>query len=51
MRGVVIGSFGVLGLLVFSLLVFSVGNLSLFWLFLELSTLSVVPLFFLLGNP
>nr|AHW40482.1 NADH dehydrogenase subunit 2 [Fasciola sp. GHL-2014] len=51
MRGVVIASFGGLGLVVFSVLVFSVGNLSLFWLFLELSTLSVVPLFFLFGNP
>nr|YP_009236162.1 NADH dehydrogenase subunit 2 [Fascioloides magna]AMF83646.1 NADH dehydrogenase subunit 2 [Fascioloides magna] len=50
MRGIVIGGFSVVGLMGFSLLIFSSANLSFFWLFLELVTLSTVPLFFLGGG-
>nr|AQS80280.1 NADH dehydrogenase subunit 2 [Fasciola jacksoni] len=50
MRGVVIGGFSVLGLVGFCLLIFSSPNLAFFWLFLELVTLSTVPLFFLGGG-
>lgn len=49
-RGFVVGRFGVLGLVCFRVLVFSSVNLSFFWLFLELATLAVVPIFFIWGD-
>nr|YP_010528193.1 NADH dehydrogenase subunit 2 [Echinoparyphium aconiatum]UXW64387.1 NADH dehydrogenase subunit 2 [Echinoparyphium aconiatum] len=50
MRGLIISLFGVMGVICFSLLMFSSNNLSFFWLFLELSTLCVIPMFFLYGE-
>nr|YP_009467182.1 NADH dehydrogenase subunit 2 [Artyfechinostomum sufrartyfex]APX55331.1 NADH dehydrogenase subunit 2 [Artyfechinostomum sufrartyfex]ARH10830.1 NADH dehydrogenase subunit 2 [Artyfechinostomum sufrartyfex] len=46
-RGVAIAVLGVLGVLSFSILIFSANGLSFFWLFLELATLCVIPTFFL----
>nr|YP_009681606.1 NADH dehydrogenase subunit 2 [Tracheophilus cymbius]QDP13013.1 NADH dehydrogenase subunit 2 [Tracheophilus cymbius] len=50
MRGVVLLFLSLLGLVVFSSLLFFSNSLSFFWLFLELSGLCVVPCFFLLGG-
>nr|QDA21733.1 NADH dehydrogenase subunit 2 [Amphimerus sp. JM-2019] len=47
MRGVFLSIFSVMCMLVFSTVMFSGGNLLMFWLFLELSTLSLIPSFFL----
>nr|AWK02433.1 NADH dehydrogenase subunit 2 [Acanthoparyphium sp. WAK-2018] len=47
MRGVFSCLFGVCGLVSFCLLMFFSNNLSFFWLFLELSTLCAIPMFFL----
>nr|WRY69454.1 NADH dehydrogenase subunit 2 [Hypoderaeum conoideum] len=50
MRGLAVSLFGVVGVAAFSVLMFSSNNLSFFWLFLELTTLCVIPLFFLWGD-
>nr|YP_009646081.1 NADH dehydrogenase subunit 2 [Plagiorchis maculosus]QBX99308.1 NADH dehydrogenase subunit 2 [Plagiorchis maculosus] len=47
MRGYFVFFFSLLGLTVFSVLLFSASNLFVFWLFLELCVLFLVPLFFL----
>lgn len=50
MRGYLISFLGTIGVVVFSVLLFFSSNLSFFWLFLELGTLCLVPLFFLYGG-
>nr|QEG55046.1 NADH dehydrogenase subunit 2 [Echinostoma miyagawai] len=50
MWGVIVSVFSVVGLFCFSLLMFGANGLSFFWLFLELATLCVIPLFFCLGD-
>lgn len=45
-RGVFISFISVLGLLLFCVLMFMADRVSLFWLFLELCTLSLIPAFF-----
>nr|YP_010704912.1 NADH dehydrogenase subunit 2 [Plagiorchis multiglandularis]WCQ78409.1 NADH dehydrogenase subunit 2 [Plagiorchis multiglandularis] len=47
MRGYFVFSFSLAGLAFFSGLLFSAGNLFVFWLFLELCVLFLVPMFFL----
>nr|UDU84946.1 NADH dehydrogenase subunit 2 [Orientocreadium sp. HS] len=46
MRGVFLFFFSFSGLLIFTSLLFSANNIFLFWLFLELSTLCLVPMYF-----
>nr|ACB31854.1 NADH dehydrogenase subunit 2 [Opisthorchis viverrini] len=47
MRGVLLGGFGGVCLFWFSISLFSSDNLLLFWLFLELASLSLIPFYFL----
>nr|YP_009240947.1 NADH dehydrogenase subunit 2 [Brachycladium goliath]ALN38360.1 NADH dehydrogenase subunit 2 [Brachycladium goliath] len=47
MRGYLVSGFSLLGVVFFSVCLFLSDNLSFFWLFLELGTLSLVPSFFL----
>uniref|UniRef100_A0AAU7YQQ9 NADH dehydrogenase subunit 2 n=1 Tax=Scaphanocephalus sp. TaxID=3050632 RepID=A0AAU7YQQ9_9TREM len=47
MRGLILSSFSVLCVLVFSVALFFSDNLLMFWLFLELATLGLIPSFFL----
>lgn len=46
-RGLLISVLSVVGLGLFRVLMFTADGLSLFWLFLELCTLSMIPAFFL----
>nr|WSP01993.1 NADH dehydrogenase subunit 2 [Wallinia sp. URM-2015] len=50
MRGFLIALLSMSGLMVFSLCLFMSSNLCMFWVFLELGTLSLVPLFFLYSH-
>nr|QBF03691.1 NADH dehydrogenase subunit 2 [Echinostoma sp. JM-2019] len=50
MRGGVVSLFGIVGVVCFSFLMFGANNFSFFWLFLELTTLCVMPMFFLWGE-
>nr|YP_010401650.1 NADH dehydrogenase subunit 2 [Cryptocotyle lingua]UQU69048.1 NADH dehydrogenase subunit 2 [Cryptocotyle lingua] len=47
MRGVVLSTFSVFWVLFFSVVLFFSDNLLMFWLFLELATLGLIPSFFL----
>nr|UFJ44424.1 NADH dehydrogenase subunit 2 [Glypthelmins sp. LW2G] len=51
MRGYVVFTLSFFGLLGFSILLFTASNLFLFWLFLEMCSLCLVPLFFLGSDP
>lgn len=50
MRGYVIRVVSLRALVLFCLRLFATGNISMLWLFLELSTLSLVPVFFFRGD-
>lgn len=49
-RGLFVSLISVLGLVLFCVLMFMADSVSMFWLFLELCTLSLIPAFFVSGG-